>query len=84
MLLMCQEFDMSDCIILWDTLFSDQNRFDFLNYICVSVVLSKRETVIDGDFAECMECLQKSTEHIGDIKKLLTVANRLMTTHKKK
>lgn len=39
MLLMCQEFDMPNCIRLWDTLFSDENRFEFLNYICVAIVV---------------------------------------------
>ena len=38
MLLMCQEFDMSNVIRLWDTLFSDPDRFEFLNYVCVAVV----------------------------------------------
>jgi len=57
MLLMCQEFDMSNVIRLWDTLFSDPNRFEFMNFICVAAVLSKRDIVIDGDFADCMENL---------------------------
>lgn len=38
MLLMCQEFDMSNVIRLWDTLFSDPDRFNFLNFICVATV----------------------------------------------
>ena len=54
---MCQEFDMSNVIRLWDTLFSDPNRFEFMNFICVAAVLSKRDIVIDGDFADCMENL---------------------------
>jgi hypothetical protein len=51
MLLMCQEFDMPNCIRLWDTLFSDEGRYDFLNYICVAVVVQIRELIIDGDCA---------------------------------
>jgi hypothetical protein len=51
MLLMCQEFDMFNVIRLWDTLFSDPDRFEFLNYVCVAIVISKRSLVIDGDFA---------------------------------
>ena len=38
MLLMCQEFDMANCVRLWDTLFADQNRFEFLNYVCVAII----------------------------------------------
>lgn len=51
MLLMCQEFDMSNVIRLWDTLFSDPDRFEFLNYICVAVVQLNRDLVVEGDFA---------------------------------
>jgi len=38
MLLMCQEFDMANVIRLWDTLFSDPERFDFMNFVCVALV----------------------------------------------
>lgn len=48
---------MCNVIRLWDTLFSDPDRFDFLNYVCVAVVELKRNEVLDGDFAECMENL---------------------------
>jgi hypothetical protein len=57
MLLMCQEFDMSNVIRLWDTLISDPDRFEFLNFICVASVLYQRDICISGDFAECMENL---------------------------
>jgi hypothetical protein len=51
MLLMCQDFEMPNCIRLWDTLLADEKRFDFLNYVCVSIVISVRETILTGDFA---------------------------------
>jgi TBC1 domain family member 13 len=38
MLLLCQEFDMPSGIRLWDTLFADENRYEFLDYICVAIV----------------------------------------------
>ena len=43
MLLMCQDFDMPNCIRLWDTLFSDSNRYEFLNYVMAAIVLQVRE-----------------------------------------
>lgn len=57
MLLMCQDFDMPNCIRLWDTLFADSNRYEFLNYVCVAIVLQVREIILEGDFASCMEAL---------------------------
>ena len=38
MLLMCQEFDMANCVRLWDTLFADKNRFEYLNYVGVAII----------------------------------------------
>ena len=48
MLLMCQEFDMANCVRLWDTLFADVNRFDFLNYICAAIVMQVRDQILEG------------------------------------
>jgi hypothetical protein len=59
MLLMCQDFEMPNCIRLWDTLLADEERFDFLNYVCATVVLSIQDTILTGDFAVILETLQK-------------------------
>ena len=71
MLLMCQEFDMPNCIRLWDTLFSDKKRYDFLNYVCVAIVVSVRDLIIEGDFAQCMETLQGQTNQVIDVPELI-------------
>ena len=48
---------MSNVIILWDSLFADTERFNFLNYICCAAVKLKRKECLNGDFADCMESL---------------------------
>ena len=48
---------MPNVIRLWDTLFSDPDRFNFLNFVCMAAVDLKRATIINGDFADCMENL---------------------------
>ena len=55
---MCQEFDMANVIRLWDTLFSDEQRFEFIYYLCVAIVIGIRDIILEGDFACCMESLQ--------------------------
>mmetsp|Transcript_26378 Transcript_26378/g.19784 ORF Transcript_26378/g.19784 Transcript_26378/m.19784 type:complete len:85 (-) Transcript_26378:67-321(-) len=77
MLLLCQEFDMASVIRLWDTLFSDPDRFDFMNYICVALVQLKRQEVLDGDFAVCMESLQRASDAVEDIRQLLNNSNNI-------
>lgn len=37
-LLLSQEFDLPEVLRLWDALFSDPQRFDFLNFCCVSML----------------------------------------------
>lgn len=83
MLLMCQEFDMTNVIRLWDTLLADQERFDFLNYVCVATVKTRRKDVMHGDFAECMESLQKAAEHIPDVRVLINDASAVYARYMK-
>ncbi len=57
MLLLSQEFSIENVIRLWDTLLADQERFLFLNFVCVAMVQVKRDMIINGDFTDCMEAL---------------------------
>lgn len=54
---MCQDFEMPNCVRLWDTLLSEENRFDFLIYVCAYQIISNRDVILKGDFAAIMECL---------------------------
>ena len=74
MLIMCQDFDMPNCIRLWDTLFSDPKRYDFLNYVMVAIVLQVRDEILEGDFAACMEALQQEAKQVIDVHELLDFA----------
>jgi len=66
---------MKHSIRLWDTLLSDPQRFNFTNFVCVAMVSFVRDDIIDGDFACCMENLQKSSDRVKDIRDLLNKAN---------
>ena len=77
MLLMCQEFDMSNVIVLWDALFADSERFQFLNYISCALVKTKRKECLHGDFAECMESLQRAADSITDVRELIIEAKSI-------
>jgi len=48
---------MANCVRLWDTLFADAERFEFLYFVCVAIVQMVREEILEGDFAACMENL---------------------------
>lgn len=57
MLLLSQEYELENVIRLWDTLLADQERFLFLNYVCVAMVTMKKDVILEGEFSDCMEAL---------------------------
>lgn len=77
MVLMCQEFTVPDVIRLWDSLFADPQRFDFIDYVCVQAVLTVRTDILKGDFAKVMEVLQTCAENVQDVQQLIQDAIRL-------
>ena len=58
MLMLSQEFALENVIRLWDTLLADHDRFLFVNFVCVAMVMLKRDTLLKSEFSECIEYLQ--------------------------
>ncbi len=80
MLLLTQEFDMTDVFRLWDCLISHPKRLDYLNYICLAMIELVREKVItDDEFSTIMEILQKQTNE--DLDKILSTSFKLYKQH---
>ena len=44
---------------MWDTVLADHDKFTFVNFICVAMVVSQRDYLLKNEFSECLECLQK-------------------------
>uniref|UniRef100_A0A3B3T0P2 TBC1 domain family member 13 n=1 Tax=Paramormyrops kingsleyae TaxID=1676925 RepID=A0A3B3T0P2_9TELE len=57
-LLLSQEFLLPDVIRIWDTLFSNQDRFDFLILVCCAMLILIRDQLLRGDFTANMRLLQ--------------------------
>ena len=75
LLLLTQEFELSDVLILWDALLSHPKRIDFLYYICLSMILGVRDLIMVEDFSIIMETLQKNST--SDLEKILNTSVRL-------
>jgi len=56
-LLYSQEFQLKNLIKIWDCLFSDPERFDFVYYIGCSMLIYVRYELFEGDFAENLKLL---------------------------
>lgn len=57
--LLSREFLLPDTIRLWDSMFASTHKENFLRYVCVTMVLRIREDLLKGDFATCLQLLQK-------------------------
>lgn len=56
--LLSQEFPLPDVIRLWDSLFGDPKRFEFLIFVCCAMLIVIREQLLEGDFATSMKLVQ--------------------------
>ncbi|EDW93140.1 TBC1 domain family member 13 isoform X3 [Drosophila yakuba] len=57
-LLLSQEFPLPDVLRIWDSVFADEQRFDFLIKICCSMILIQRDAILENDFASNVKLLQ--------------------------
>jgi hypothetical protein len=76
-LLLSQEFELPDVLRLWDTLFSDSNRFELLRYCCCAMLMLQRETMLKSDFAESLKLMQSYPP--TDIEHIIAYAIELAT-----
>jgi hypothetical protein len=76
-LLLSQEFELPDVLRIWDTLFSDTNRFELLRYCCCAMLMLQRKTLLLGDFAENLKLMQSYPP--TDIEEIIALAIELAT-----
>ncbi|KYR01577.1 TBC1 domain family member 13 [Tieghemostelium lacteum] len=63
-LLLSQEFELPDVLRLWDSLFSDPSRFDFLYYFCCAMLICVRDQLLNSSFADSLKLLQAYPNNI--------------------
>ncbi|XP_055631516.1 TBC1 domain family member 13 [Toxorhynchites rutilus septentrionalis] len=57
-LLLSQEFPLPDVLRIWDSVFADEKRYDFLVKICCAMIVLLREQILVNDFANNVKLLQ--------------------------
>ncbi|XP_023298207.2 TBC1 domain family member 13 isoform X2 [Lucilia cuprina] len=57
-LILSQEFPLPDVVRIWDSVLSDEKRFDFLLKICCAMILIQRDQILQNDFASNVKLLQ--------------------------
>ncbi|KAG9471567.1 hypothetical protein GDO78_014256 [Eleutherodactylus coqui] len=76
-LLLSQEFVLPDVIRIWDSLFADENRFDFLLKVSCAMLILIRDQLLEGDFTVNMRLLQDYPLSDGDVLPILKKAKEL-------
>jgi len=66
--LLSRELELPDTVRLWDCLFADEQRFDFLFDVCCAMIVLQRKQILNGDFSDVIQILQKYPQtDIGEI-----------------
>jgi len=72
-LFLTQEFEMPDILRIWDSILSHDDKFEFLNMVCLSIIKIKRNELLQSDFSGIMLTLQNLDKL--DVEKLLQNAD---------
>lgn len=83
MMLLAQDMKIHNVIRLWDTLFGDQERFLFFQYIMVQFVLEAKNEVLGKEFFDFIKIIQKMPEKI-DLLVTLKKAGEMLAKDLKK
>jgi hypothetical protein len=74
-LFLTQEFEMPDILRLWDSILSEEDKFEFLNLLCLAIIKIKRPEIIKLDFSGIMLNLQNLDKL--DVEKLIKIADNI-------
>ncbi|XP_058463666.1 TBC1 domain family member 13 [Malaya genurostris] len=74
-LLLSQEFPLPDVLRIWDSVFADEKRYEFLVKVCCAMIILLREQILENDFASNVKLLQNFPPM--DIKVVLKKASNL-------
>ncbi|KAH7828100.1 Tre-2/Bub2/Cdc16 (TBC) F family protein B [Monocercomonoides exilis] len=61
-----REFELKEALRLWDAVFACGDSLRMLEWIAVSMILSKRKALMDGDIGMCLNTLKNFEAHPGD------------------
>ena len=60
--LLAMEFEFPDVLRLWDSFLSDPNKFSFVTFFAIAMIILVRDQILKNDFAHNMQLLQHYTE----------------------
>jgi hypothetical protein len=76
-LLFTQEFNMPETIRIWDSILTQNDKFEFVSYLCLAIVVINRQVLLNKDFSNIMFVMQKLDLLDISIEKLISTAVEL-------
>ena len=80
-LLFAQDFQLFDTLRIWESIFSSDNRLEFMNYLAISIIKKKKNVILENDFTHVLEYLQSISEHL-DIHSTIKISLELYAEFK--
>ena len=57
-LLFSQEFEINDLLKLWDLVFSHEDKYYYIVYIGIAILILKKDIIVNGEMVEVIQALQ--------------------------
>ena len=57
-LLFSQEFEIKDLLKLWDLVLSHEDKYYYIVYLGIAILMMKKEVIVNGEMVEVMQSLQ--------------------------
>ena len=81
-LLFSQEFQFLDVLKLWDLVFSQKNKFDYVFYTALAYLQHRRDEIIGNDMAGIMIMFQNTQTIEADV--IIPLAKQIKQKYEKK
>ena len=75
-MLFAQEFALFDILRIWESIFSAENRLEFMNFFAISIIITAKKFILANDFVEVLGYLQKIGQSVNVLDAIM-VANEL-------
>ena len=81
-LLFSQDFEIGDVLKLWDLIFSRENKNYFVFFICLGIIILRKDIILKGGMAEILQCFQSLNDILCD--DLIYIAREIKNKYKNK
>jgi hypothetical protein len=72
-----QEFNMADILRIWDCILTYTDKFEYVSFLCVAVIVMNKDKLMNKDFSNIMFVMQNLNVLEIDIEKLLITAEKV-------